>query len=148
LNLKSERIGIGIVIRDQQGNVKAAQSSVRRGRLDPTTAETVAVVQTLRFCKEIGLAKIYLEGYAKNVVDALLSLEANWSKSGHIIAEAQLLLQDFIYWEIKYVSREANFAAHNLAKLAAILGLERQWMDEIPDFISEIIRGEQVSLPH
>jgi hypothetical protein len=92
--------------------------------------------------------EIYLEGDAKNVVDALLSLEANWSKSGHIIAEAQLLLQDFIYWEIKYVSREANFAARNLAKLAAILGLERQWMDEIPDFISEIIRGEQVSLPH
>jgi ribonuclease HI len=132
--------------------VKAAQSSVRRGRLDPTTAETVAVVQTLRFCKEIGFTKIYLEGDTKNTVDALLSSEANWSKSGHIIADAQLLLRrhscDFIYWEIKYVSREANFAAHNLAKLAAILGLERQWMDDIPDFISEIIRGEQVSLPH
>jgi isoaspartyl peptidase/L-asparaginase-like protein (Ntn-hydrolase superfamily) len=30
LNPKSERIGIGIVIRDKEGNVKAAQSSVRR----------------------------------------------------------------------------------------------------------------------
>jgi ribonuclease HI len=128
--------------------VKAAQSSVRRGRLDPTTAETVAVVQTLRFCKEIGFTKIYLEGDAKNVVDALLSSEANWSKSGHTIADAQLLLQDFIYWEIKYVSREDNFAAHNLAKLAALLGLERQWMNEISDCILEIILGEEVVLPH
>jgi hypothetical protein len=59
LNPKSERIRIGIVICNQEGNVKAAQSSVRRGRLDPTTAETVAVVQILRFCKEIGFTKIY-----------------------------------------------------------------------------------------
>jgi ribonuclease HI len=64
-------------------------------------------VQTLRLCKEIGLTKVYLEGDAKNVVDALLPLEANWSKSGHIIADTQLLLQDFIFWEIKYVHRES-----------------------------------------
>ena len=38
LNPKSGRIGVGIVIRDKEGNVKAAQSSVRRGILDPTTA--------------------------------------------------------------------------------------------------------------
>jgi ribonuclease HI len=105
-------------------------------------------VQTLRFCKEIGLTKIYLEGDAKNVADALRSLEANWSKSGHINADAKLLLHDFIHWEINYASREANFVAHNLAKLAAFLGLGRQWVDEIPNCISEIIRVEQVALPH
>jgi hypothetical protein len=89
-----------------------------------------------------------MEGDAKNVVDALNSLEANWSKVGHIIADAQILLHKFMYYEIKHVSREANYAAHNLAKLAACSGYERQWRDESLNCISGIIRVEQIALSY
>ena len=71
LNHHSERIGIGIVIRDQEGNVCAAQCGVWLGRFEPNTAESIAMVQTMVFCKELGLTKIELEGDAKNIVDAL-----------------------------------------------------------------------------
>jgi hypothetical protein len=47
-----------------------------------------------------------------------------------------------------YIGREGNNIAHNLAKLAVCLGLEIQWRDECPDFISEIIRVEQIALSH
>jgi hypothetical protein len=53
-----------------------------------------------------------------------------------------------MYCAINYVSRKANFAAHNLAKLVAQLGFERQWKDESPDCILEIIRVEQIVLSH
>jgi hypothetical protein len=49
------------------------------------------------------------------------------------------MMQTFMYCVINYVSRKANFAAHNLAKLAAQLGFERQWKDESLDCILEII---------
>lgn len=119
---------------------------VRNGRFDPTTAETIAIVHTLRFCNEIGLSSIYVEGDAKNVVEALNSSEINWSNSGHLAANAQLLLQKFTQWKVQFVSREANFAARNLAKLAAQMGLNRTWLGEISDCISEIIRVEQIAV--
>jgi ribonuclease HI len=148
LNHQSGRIGIGTVIRDHEGKVKAAQCSVRKGNFEPSVAEALAAVQTLTLCKDLGLTKINLEGDAKNVVTALNLKEANWSKGGHIIADAQVLLQNFLFCEINYVSRVRNNAAHNLAKLAARLGFERQWREECPDCISEIIRVEQIALSH
>jgi hypothetical protein len=105
-------------------------------------------VLTLPFCNEVGLEKVCLEGDAKNVVDALNFLEANWSRIGHIVADAKVLLLTFAHWEVQYVSRDTNFAAHNLAKLAARLGIERKELGEIPDCILEIILIEQSALTH
>ena len=45
-----------------------------------------------------------------------------------------------------FVGCKANYAAHHLAKLAAWMGIERQWLGEIPGCILEIIRGEQFVL--
>ena len=56
------------------------------------------------------------------------------------------MLHNFMYCEINHVSREANYAIHNLAKLAAQSGLERQWKDDSPDCIFEIIQVEQIAL--
>ena len=148
LNHQSGRIRIGIVIRDHEGKVKAAQCIVRKGSFEPGIAEALAAVQTLIFCHDLGLTMINLEGDAKNVVTALNSKEVNWGKGGYIIADAQVLLQNFLFCDINYISHERNQAAHNLAKLAARLGFERQWREECPDCISEIIRVEQIALFH
>ena len=125
LNIQNERIGLGSVIPDQEGNVKAAQCIVRRGRFEPGIAEALAAVQTLMLCRDLGLSKIQLEGDATNVVKALNSIEVDWSKSGHIIEDARFMEQQFLFCEIIYVGREGNNVAHNFAKQAARLGLER-----------------------
>jgi ribonuclease HI len=148
LNIQNERIGLGSVIRDQEGNVKAAQCIVRTGRFEAGTTEALAAVQTLILCRELGLPKIQLKGDAANVVKALNSKTEDWSRSGHIIKDACFLKQQFLFCEIIYVGRKGNNVAHNLAKLAASMGLERQWRDECPDCISEIIREEQIALSH
>jgi hypothetical protein len=96
----------------------------------------------------LGLPKIQLEGDAASVVKALNSETEDWSRSGHIIKDARFLKQQFLFCEIIYVGREGNNVAHNLAKLAARMGLERQWRDEYPDCISEIIQEEQIALSH
>jgi hypothetical protein len=46
LNHQSERIDIGIVVRDQEGNVRATQCVVRSGRFELSIAETIAAVQS------------------------------------------------------------------------------------------------------
>jgi ribonuclease HI len=146
MNSQSDQVGISMVIRDQYESVKAAQCCFCRGKFNPTTVKALAAVQAITYCNEIGMDKICLEGDAKNVVDALNAMEKNCGKFGHLIADAKVLLQKFSHWEVKFVKRDANGAAHSLMKLAAQVGLERKWRGEILDYISEIIRVEQFDL--
>jgi hypothetical protein len=82
-------------------------------------------------------------GDAKNVVDAMNYGDANWSRIGHLVEDAKILLNTFTHFEVNFVGREANFAAHDFPKLVARLGIERKWLGEILVCISEIIRVEQ-----
>jgi ribonuclease HI len=68
--------------------VKASQCIVRRSKCEPGIAEALAAVQMLILCRDLGLSKIQLEGDAANVVKALNSETADWSRSGHIIKDA------------------------------------------------------------
>jgi ribonuclease HI len=126
LSTQNERIGLGNVIQDQKGNVKAAQCMVQNGRVEPDIAEALAAVQTLILCRDLGQSKIQLEGDATNVVKVMNSEEVDWSKIIHIIEDARFLKQQFLFCEIIYVGQEGNNVAHNLAKLTARLGLKRQ----------------------
>ena len=92
---------------------------------------------------EVGLLSICPEGDSKNVVDAMNYGEANLSRIGHLVEDAKILLNTFTHFEVNFVGREANFAAHDFPKLAARLGMERKWLREIPICISKIIRLEQ-----
>jgi hypothetical protein len=51
----------------------------------------------------------------------------------------QQLLQRFSEFSVQYVRREANGAAHKLAKLALSLGEDKIWRDDFPfHFISDV----------
>jgi ribonuclease HI len=121
----------------------AAQCCVRMGVADRVVAEAMAAMNALRLCIDQGLSNICIEGDAKNVVEAVQPETINWSKIGHVMADAKLLGDRFEAWEINHVGHQANSAAHSLAKLAACMGLNRLWPREIPNCISEIIRREQ-----
>ncbi|XP_059436766.1 uncharacterized protein LOC132169828 [Corylus avellana] len=136
-------MGMSVVIWDHEGRVRAVKCSLKQGSFDPTAAETMAAIHALKLCMALGMLNIRMEGDAKNVVDALNSREENWSRTGHLVDEARNLLKGFNIWDIKYVNRNANFAAHHIAKMAANVGIEKEWLGEIPDCISEIIRKEQ-----
>jgi hypothetical protein len=47
-----------------------------------------------------------------------------------------IYLTDFYHGKIHFIGRNANFAAHNLAKMAVKLGIAREWLEEIPSCIS------------
>ena len=136
-------MGMGVVIRNNNGEFYAAKSSFISGCLDPTVAEALAAVHAINFNKELGIQRLQLEGDAKNVVNAIISREENWSRMGHIIDDAKKLLEGIHHREINFVGRNANFAAHIIATQAAQLSVAREWLGEIPDCILEVIQREQ-----
>jgi hypothetical protein len=55
-------MGVGIIIRDEKGNVIAATSKPVMATHDPATAEALAALRVVGFCREVGAFDINLEG--------------------------------------------------------------------------------------
>jgi hypothetical protein len=56
------RMGVGIIIRDEKGNVIAVTSKPVMATHDPATAEALAALRVVGLCREVGAFDINLEG--------------------------------------------------------------------------------------
>jgi ribonuclease HI len=136
------RVGLRIIIRDHGGNVLLARSFTKVGTVEPSAAEAMALFQGVIQCQSLGLQKLILEGEAKVVLDALGKKIINRSRYGHLVEDIRVILNSFPHWRCKYVSsREANNAAHKLAKAATTI-----WSMETPVSIRDIVALEQFAL--
>jgi len=82
LNKTSRNMSVGVVVRNDQGQVVAALAKVFPYIDDPTIAEAVATWQAVNLCVGRGLHHVVLEGDSKNVVTALIQTQPNWSSHG------------------------------------------------------------------
>jgi hypothetical protein len=51
-------VGLGVIIRDQQGKVWASKCQTKQGFLDPTTGEAMAALMAAELCMEMGISKV------------------------------------------------------------------------------------------
>jgi ribonuclease HI len=140
------RVGIGVIIRDEKGQTIAAMSKTRLENLEPTTGEAFAAFNAACLCRDLELQHIMMEGDAKLIVDAVNSNTTTWSRFGHIIDDTRRILDGFIRWKCNHVRREANEAAHRLAKAATMDVSDRIWRDTTPNCISDIVLMERLAL--
>jgi ribonuclease HI len=140
----NRRMGIGVVIRDSNGEVVATVSSPRNHITAPDIAEAVAALRAVTFCREVGFSKVVLEGDALQVVHALKSSTRNWSSYGHLIEEARSHLKGMHKWRVNHVRRHLNGAAHRLAKEALTITEEMIHVGEVPLCIADIISMERL----
>ncbi|KAF5477160.1 hypothetical protein F2P56_003831 [Juglans regia] len=112
------KIGIGVLIRDHQGLVIGALRANRTLRGNAFDAEAYGLLMATVFCKDLGLRQLCLEGDSKQVVDLLNQDYSNWSMGGCLITDAKNILNSAAAWSVSHAYREANMAAHMLAKAA------------------------------
>jgi hypothetical protein len=67
----------------------------------------------------LGIQQVWLEGDAKIIVDALNSNTNKWSRFGHILDDTRCMMLSFQDGNALLLNREANEAAHRLAKEAS-----------------------------
>ena len=67
----NQYIGVGVVVRDGNGFVSAAKSTTVFAIYEPAAREVLAARQTAKFCRELGLFDIILEGDSLMVTWAL-----------------------------------------------------------------------------
>jgi hypothetical protein len=118
---KDGRTGLGVVIRDHQGNLRAARSLTRIGILEPAAAEALAATLALQLSNAMGLMNIWLEGDAKTVV-------AVESADGDIIDDIRHALTEVLMLENNSCSSRMEQSCSRFGE--ASYGAVRPWIEQ------------------
>jgi len=138
------KMGVGIVIRDAEGRLVAAKTKTVPYIVDPTAAETMAAWFAVEFGRELGAARVVLEGDSLVVVSGLRTVDPCNRFFGQLIDDIKSSFSHFSAVEVRHVRREANTAAHELAKCAISLLWNNTWVGVCPA-IESIVEAECLS---
>ena len=101
--------------------------------------EANAALRALMFGKDVWFTRIMLEGDALFVITKILQFEPSLSEVGNLVDAAKDLMKSFDRCKVQYVRREANEAAHCLAKSALSLKADLYWVDDCPKFLFPVL---------
>jgi hypothetical protein len=93
LDSNRKRMGIGVVIRDEQGYVTTTLCRPVENSFDPTIGEAMGALVAVEFCRDLGLRDIVLEGDSKLVINAILVKAPSRSTYGHIVGDTLEVLK-------------------------------------------------------
>jgi ribonuclease HI len=121
-------MGVGLVVRNVFGEVVVALAATIPCIYDPTMAEAMGAWRATSFNCEKGLSQVVFEGDSLLVVTAVKKEEPCWSDYGQLVEDTKSLLSSFSFVEFQHIRRDANQAAHHMAKMALSLPFEQLWM--------------------
>ena len=134
--------GLGTVAINYEGWVMAMSSSTHQHISHPTTAKTLAAWPAVVLGVQLGATYLELEGDALEVVQGLNQANLLMGMRWTCFERHKDALLDFNAWQVKYVQRETNGAAHRLARLALLNGIEHTWHDNFPLSVLKIVNVE------
>ncbi|XP_023920887.1 uncharacterized protein LOC112032348 [Quercus suber] len=131
--------GIGVVIRDWRGEVMATLSMPIA--LAPTVAdlEALACCRAVMFAAEKDLQKVIFEGDSASVISAISQESPVLNSYGDIVDDIRSLVSAFQLFKFVFVHRSCNVVADALAKKAKCLVGSKEWLDDLPTDISQLV---------
>ncbi|KAF5445648.1 hypothetical protein F2P56_034686 [Juglans regia] len=142
VNQREGHIGIGVLIRDHQGLPIGSLQAHRSFKGTPFDAEAYGILLAAVFCKELGITQCLLEGDSNQVVDLMNHHPKNWSLGGCLVEDVRMVLNSFACWSVVHTFREANMAAHHLAKSALKCTEDQYDLETCPSGILSIVTKE------
>lgn len=133
------RIGVGAVVRDADGLVRAAFCKHQAGEFGANMVEAIGFREVLSWIKDMGFSEIDFELDAQVVVRAVERGECDESPFGDIIRDCLSLLIEVPNSFISFVRRSANRAAHKLARASVSMAGCVSWSDAIPFLLHDVI---------
>ncbi|KAK5818355.1 hypothetical protein PVK06_023290 [Gossypium arboreum] len=109
----------GIIARNKEGLTMAACTFPWENISDPFMAEARACLQAIIMAEEMGFQDICVEGDALTIIRKLNFAEEDRSSISSLIKEIKGRVFNFRSLNFKHVPREANTAAHAMAKEGA-----------------------------
>jgi ribonuclease HI len=128
------------------GRLVAARSLSRQGGFDPDAAEAIATLVATQTARELGIQRAWFEEDTKIVADAVNSMEADWSRIGHLVDDVRSELGKIYQWKMTYIPREHNRAAHVLARKAVSEEMDGMWLYSSPVWLKHTLVSEHKAL--
>uniref|UniRef100_A0A803NJJ8 Uncharacterized protein n=1 Tax=Cannabis sativa TaxID=3483 RepID=A0A803NJJ8_CANSA len=131
-NKASKIIGLGAVLRDSSGLIKAAFSKAIKGCYKAEEMEATALVHALQWLLNLGLTADIIETDSLLVVQGLKAASSCSSAFHAILNDVNYLVSSFPRAQITHVKRSANTYADVLAKFALTVDTDCTWLEEFP----------------
>jgi hypothetical protein len=134
----------GFLIRDSDGDVML----IGRGRVNYLVsafhAELIASLQGLQRATALGIGHIIVETDAKEVVAAIKTQFYDGTAVGYLIDEIRTLLRlNFLAYEVVFVGRDCNRAAHELVVMGHFCNEDEELVSSsVPNNISVIVAND------
>jgi hypothetical protein len=123
-------LGIAIIVWDYEGAVLVAYNTTKTLLVEAVVAEGLTAVHVVEFCTEMSFFfEIILEVDTLQIVNVVKVRGYNWSEMGLLINEIKDGLGKLKLWNIEYVKRDANNAAHFLARKEISSVINRVWIE-------------------
>ncbi|XVF40372.1 hypothetical protein PTKIN_Ptkin01aG0108000 [Pterospermum kingtungense] len=134
--------GIRAIIRNHKGECMGALAAIIPWVTDPLTIEAIAATKALALAQHMGFRDIILEGDNLGVTIKLRSPDPDSSAIGNLTDEGMKLMGCFCSCLVQHVAREANKAAHALAKMGTNCEGESIWVEDYPSSIHDILLAD------
>lgn len=139
------RVGVGAVVRDHQGAIITAISSIVPGAFNPLYGEAIALREALRWCQQFRFQNLIVELDNQTLVNALAGEGGSWCSEFRGLIFDCLHLGSMIQGlQVRHTKREGNKLAHSLAHLPNASHAFNTWLDMVPPPCRDIARRESV----
>ncbi|KAL5777232.1 hypothetical protein ACOSP7_010158 [Xanthoceras sorbifolium] len=136
-------VGVGLVLRDDNGRVVGSSGQCFGRSLPPLAAEGEAVLRGLKFALDVGVSSIVVESDASSLVDLINGKIVASSKIDLVMDEIQSLCSNFQNCSFIFGSRKVNWVAHNLAKFALSFVSDFFLVDDVPSLEESFVRDDR-----
>lgn len=136
--METKSVGIGSIIRDEQGAFVRVRNQKIDCQLHPREAEAVGLKEALSWTENLGFKNCIFETDAKLVVDAIKE-NTGCAYFHTIIEDCVDLLKHFDNVLVQFVHRSANVVARTLARATHSMSGIQEWSIVALNFISDVI---------
>ncbi|XP_030925104.1 uncharacterized protein LOC115952172 [Quercus lobata] len=139
---RSSKASIGVVIRNNAGEVEGALSSSIPMAHSVADLEALACLKAVQFALELGITRAVFEGDSAVIINALLHSVGAFATFGNILDDIRMLSTVFQFVEFIFVNRGCNSVADALAKKAKLIIRAQVWLHDVPADIAPLVSLE------
>jgi ribonuclease HI len=145
-HIDSHTGAIGAILRGHEGRFIAASTTYIPNLASATAAEAMAIREGLALAVRLGCNNVQAESDSMETIEACTGAEAWWGESLAVFADCVDLMTLIGEVQFLYCPREANGAAHELARACFNDKISCNWVDEAPSSIlSKLIEDVTIS---
>ena len=133
------RVGIGVVIHDNEGMVLGSMSKQIPQAYSPVEIEAMAVTTAAQFVVDLGFQHAILETDSLVLVKALHDDTEFLSAVGLVLNEIRSLVNLFYELLYSHIKREGNIVAHKLTRHAICVSDVVVWMEDVSPLLFSVV---------